>query len=188
MNYLNFLKVTVDNRKIVSNISDFENEFGHKFPPILKTFYATYDFSMINKESLLCYFDQKYNTTIQFYESDYIHDNHISLITMFTPTEIMDVMKSIYQDDLAITAGYIAVGECIDQGILLAGINENNIDKIFIEYAHADQRIRLINNNIFEFFQDYEIRPVIKDLPSGMKLDNLYKNWNEDFWRVKEST
>lgn len=185
MNYLNFFKIHQDRNYLLSVINKAEVENGFEFPTLLKTFYQTYDFSMVNKESLLCYYDKNYNTNIQFYESKYINDNHISLIKFFKPDEILDIRNSIYGSEMIIMNDFIPIGECNDQGVLLVGKTANNLDKIFIEYAHTVEKIKLINNNIFEFFQDYIIIPIEEDLQSEKKLFDLYKKWNEDFWRVE---
>ncbi|MFZ1525141.1 MAG: hypothetical protein WAT22_10030 [Saprospiraceae bacterium] len=62
-----------------------------------------------------------------------------------------------------------------------------NFDQIFI-YFWNDQKLNRYSNNIFEFISminseidEYQINEIIKN------SSNLYKNWNEDFWRIKPS-
>lgn len=188
MNYLRYFKI-VENKKLVSDqITKFEVELGCNLPIILKVFYLTYDTSDINKESLLCYFSDQYDTKIQFYHSEYLHNTHISINRLYSPSEILSIRKLIYHEaEKEILDGYIPVGECNDQGVLLVGISAENCDKVFIEYAHTEERLKFVCNNIFEFFQDYQIIPLESDLPFGIKLNRLYQKWGEDFWRISNN-
>jgi hypothetical protein len=46
--------------------------------------------------------------------------------------------------------------------------------------------ITIISDNIFEFVRGVEVLDLEEDCMYGVKYSQLYKNWGEDFWRVRE--
>jgi hypothetical protein len=68
-------------------------------------------------------------------------------------------------------------------GGLLVGIGENNKDQIF---HNADSTIvNFMANNIFELIHKMGIVQYDFEKPP-IDTSKLFKNWGEDFWRIKE--
>ena len=68
---------------------------------------------------------------------------------------------------------------------LLVGIGEHNKDQIF--HNTDNTIVNFVANNIFELVQKINLIQYDFEEP-GVETENLYKNWNEDFWRVKKET
>jgi hypothetical protein len=73
--------------------------------------------------------------------------------------------------------------------MFMIGINDDNKDKIYVESSDQSfiigERFSLISDNIFDFVRNLAF--IIKeDIGSGVIPSQLYRNWNEDFWRVRE--
>lgn len=68
--------------------------------------------------------------------------------------------------------------------LLLIGFGENNKNEIWIELSNSMNLLR-VRDNLITFCNQLHIE---KDefLTERIKLSNLYKNWNEDFWRIKD--
>jgi len=187
MNYLDLLKTNRDNSIIDKQIDSFEKSKGIVLPKVFKSLILLYDLSKIGTEKLLSYYDSNYDAILQLYEAKNIKDQNISIERWFNLDEIMEQMEMIYtEDDKDIKEDFLAIGESFDQGIILLGIKEHNLDEIFIESSLSELRIKKVNSNIFDFLYDFKITPIESYLPSGVKLKDLYKNWGEDFWRIRE--
>ena len=75
-------------------------------------------------------------------------------------------------------------------GGFMVGTLGDECDKIIIDTDTFEQkgRFKIIANDIFEFVRAF--KPVKVDLVDYVSKDikhkQLYKNWGEDFWRVRE--
>ncbi len=69
-----------------------------------------------------------------------------------------------------------------NSSLLLLGVGKENNGEIWIEVSHSGTYLKL-ENSIFEFLPKLKF---IEDAFVKQKLGNrkIYKNWNEDFWRV----
>lgn len=84
--------------------------------------------------------------------------------------------------------GFMKIGLLYHGDVLLLGMESRNYGEIWRwgNGLNCTQSCKL-DNNIFEFMSrlrreiDYE---QLDDL--GISVDQLYKNWGEDFWRVRE--
>ena len=187
MKYLDCLKVRSIEESIDEEITAFELANNIKLPPLYKAFIQTY---RTDKDALklLSYNRGNNNSMVGFYERKFLLDeDNISLYDIFQLNEIMENMNKVYpKDDEIWKENLVAIGECAFQMYLMVGIGENNKDKIYIEAVTESQRITYLCDNIFIFFRNYIF--VIADylLPNGKTTSDLYNNWGEDFWRIRE--
>lgn len=87
--------------------------------------------------------------------------------------------------------GFIKLGYMANWDVILLGIEEYNLDEIWVHgEAIAPEKPHRFAKNIFEFmsnlyqyFTDEDLVDYTKGKVTG---DQLYKNWNEDFWRIRE--
>ena len=186
MNYLDLLRTVKERNSILENIQLFESESGISLPGLFRNLVSIYDLSTIGKAELLSFYDANYKVKLQLYSIRYMDDENISIEQWYDLNEILPKMEAIYRSDFGeILKNYLTIGESFDQGMLLLGVGEENRDQIFIEYAYPVSRIRKIKDNIFDFLLGFEIQPMETYLPSDRKLNDLYKNWGEDFWRIR---
>jgi hypothetical protein len=85
----------------------------------------------------------------------------------------------------------IGAGNGVNSPGLFVGIKDYNIDKIYLENSGLRKgKWTLIANNIFEFIRGFEVVEYTKEECDKYKFtyDKLYKNWGEDFWRVREDS
>jgi hypothetical protein len=70
-----------------------------------------------------------------------------------------------------------------DNGGIFVGTGKDNFGKIYKVAWENDERTKFIANDIFEFIKSlqYNRNPI-----RGIELNTLYKNWDEDFWRLRE--
>lgn len=84
--------------------------------------------------------------------------------------------------------GFMKIGLLFHGDVLLLGLSENNFGQIW-RYGTGMKRNQSskLNNNIFDFFSRLK-ENIDEDQLNYLKIsvDSLYKNWDEDFWRVKE--
>jgi len=188
MNIIDLIQSNQNFKESEERIKSLENQIGTKLPPIFRAFILNFNYDHILDDKLLCYYNEKYSTTLQMYEAEYVTDKRIAFHNFWKLEKIIPNMKSIYNqegDDKIEIEKYIGLGECSNQGIILLGISEANIDQIFIEYNVQEPRIKKVENNIFEFLRNYRIELSQIDLPGESNKESLYRNWNENFWRIK---
>jgi hypothetical protein len=71
-----------------------------------------------------------------------------------------------------------------NSSLLLLGVGKENYGEIWIEVSHSGTYLKL-ENSIFGFLSKLKF---LEDDFVAYKLGNrkIYKNWNEDFWRVRD--
>ena len=92
--------------------------------------------------------------------------------------------NSYNTEDVVIQKGYIPFATTSWSLTLHIGTRGEETDMIILEYDSAEGESMGIN--VFEFIQSlvlYEIKD--EDMPFGIKKSDIYKNWGEDFWRVR---
>ena len=89
--------------------------------------------------------------------------------------------KSKWSDD-----GFLFIGSTLANHVLLKTKNGNDYGKIY--FQHRDKlEYDFVAEDIFDFFRKMVLIPdneTLEDLEVNM--ENLYKNWGEGFWRVRE--
>lgn len=81
--------------------------------------------------------------------------------------------------------GLLRIGDIGVGGGLFLGVSSDKTDKIFRVVWDWNENFELLANNIFEFIRDLIF---VEDGANmeAYKYSQLYKNWGEDFWRVRE--
>ncbi len=159
-------------------------EFPITLPPLYHLFLNTFDLGKEQK------YGEKYlnakNEKEDFLGFYWSHtDGDIKIECLFNEEDLLtDIAhkdyEEMYQDLNIVRIGYTGYS-----GSVFIGVDANsNIDQIFINIDY----IRLIScaNNIFEFVSKVNANIDQKQIDtSKLNIDNLYKNWHEDFWRIK---
>lgn len=181
-NMLNFLQF----RDEILNIDELEAKNNIKLPPVYKAFITTFKAHFPNfqfqleedKEKVNVIFPKYFSgTSIQEFSID---DNSICPIIFKEPEELLNFDK----DDMwgGWEGDIIFIADHSYWGGLMLGIKEHNADKIY----HQDGGpTKLIANNIFEFLKDIYYVEDTDDFPN-LDLSNLYRNWDERFWRLRK--
>lgn len=69
-------------------------------------------------------------------------------------------------------------------GGLYLGCGDQNADEIWIFNSDSREKFVKVNDNIFEFIKRLEFSTDFGNLDNG-EYENLYKNWDEEFWRLR---
>ena len=113
--------------------------------------------------------------------NDGIYEN--SLWYFYDIAEIYTASDSILEKE-----DYLVVGAFHTPDLLLVGINEENKDKIFVKFGDTPfdmPHIRYLDTNIYSFLNSCEVVYSLNIL-GNISVSQLYRNWGEDFWRVRE--
>lgn len=178
----------VNRKEIDKEISEFENYFGAILPPIYKVFCSTFEIGRNKMKSIEVYIDsanRNFNIGLLNYSGKY--SDYIGLYEIFSLSESIEVHKIISGQENQIH-GYIPIGECFDNNLLLLGVNNSETDKIYLEnpnlFPNGERNVE-ISENIFSFVK--ELRMLEKDVIGyGIEgYNQLYRTWGEEFWRIK---
>jgi hypothetical protein len=180
MNFLRFRPLPLNDK----DISNYEKKYGRNLPPIFRAFSSVFEPFIMGG----LFFDKKsgeLETFVsdiyckeekQYYEYD---DDVMSFQEFMEPEEILRFDRNYlgWKGDVLFIAnhGYF--------GGLMVGISEDNMDKIY--HSAGTTEVEFVANNIFEYLSKIRFVQVFFDFPN-LKLNSLYKNWGEDFWRIRE--
>jgi hypothetical protein len=194
MDYLDHLGRVIDTDLRMNQIIQFEKISEIGLPKILRIFYLMYqvnDLQKIKKGSptdfnFLVYDDQrKYTNGMTLFVSEY-KDSGYDPSHFYEFDSIKEVLKNFFNDDfLKYQNDYIVIGETSWHFPIMIGINSENSDKVFVYDLDKDKLI-LLADSIFEYLMNIKLDFSNNyNLPEGKSVNDLYKNWGEDFWRVK---
>ncbi|MCB0668875.1 MAG: SMI1/KNR4 family protein [Saprospiraceae bacterium] len=195
MDYLDHLGRVLDIERRKIQISNLEIELNRELPVLLKIFYLIYqvnDLRKLKKSShidfnLLVYDEERnYTNGMALFISKYKEFGYD--ITLFYEFDsIKNVIKNFFNDDfLKYQNDYIVIGETSWHFPIMIGINSKNCDKVYVYDLDKDQLVFLADS-IFEYLMNIKLDFSNNyNLPEGKSVDDLYKNWGEDFWRVRQ--
>lgn len=70
-------------------------------------------------------------------------------------------------------------------GGLYLGCGKHNYDEIWIFNSDMDEKFKKVSENIFEFVKMLNFSDDFSNL-NDIEYEQLYKNWGDDFWRVRK--
>lgn len=159
-----------------------------KLPLLFKTFHDNFEISSIGNYFSFAYSKDNSIETFGYYTHPII--KNITLDTIFKLDDLENQLQELIEHEKAndiepCAEKIIPIAYDSNGALLMLGVGEDNADKIYYYVRHWDERLKLIANNIFEFFKDYHIE-IDEAYLRGVTLDKLYKNWGDKFWRVRE--
>ncbi len=192
--------------KIVQNglnlypMRDLDDEYLHKYsnlpfslPVIYELFLNTYKLGKSQKKSPVEYLDLRYNEFLGLTRIEYKPDpDYITFGNLFTLEESLEIMSRVFSEDKEIEENeLLVIGEDgTGHYFFMVGLGDQNRDQIFVESADlsfsGDSRFTKLANNIFDFMRSFNRIEIDEGIGYGVEYDQLYKNWGEDFWRVRE--
>lgn len=190
MNKLELLKILKDNEEIKIQIRNFEKSTKILIPPAFKIFLENYDLrSHSESHQFRIYHEEKGGYT-NFDDGEFTPNPEVGIESFLNPDEYLSAKENIYhyEEDNKIIKDKIVVGN-IFGGTLLLGYQENNLDFIYSDFIteSTEKRLTKVAENIFEFFKSFSIYPNSDSLNNiNVNLDNLYRKWGDNFWRINE--
>lgn len=73
-------------------------------------------------------------------------------------------------------------------GAIFVGYGKQNLDEIILHLWEEDPGYEKLANNIFDFVNDIVSEPLSEEDYPEINYSDLYKNWGEDFWRVRNES
>lgn len=159
------------------------------FPQLYKLFVRLYE---LGEEGLVFdkFYDESKNkyfhTQIFYYGPRGKEEANIT----FTNFDKLEVVKTNWDQKLGYTEeeinlGLIRIGGIALGGGLFVGSEESECaDNIYLNIWDSEEGLVKIEQDIFSFAKNLILEPE-EVLPGNVKHEQLYKNWNEDYWRVK---
>lgn len=161
------------------------------FPKIYREFNNTYRIAGLFESEKNQYFDKEQNKKRSLGMYQFTLKPSVIVDTFFDPTEIplkLEMLLDLEDESEAeiIKNGFIPFAFCSSSQLLMISTNDNTtIDRIFLYTPWNADPLELIAENIFHFFQHYVLNIEDAFISSDL-IKSLYRNWGEDFWRVKE--
>jgi hypothetical protein len=129
---------------------------------------------------------------IQLNSINYITDGYDNVLSHFLDLsslrqELLDYLNKVqeYNSD-----GFIKIGLFDINDSLLLKIDGIDVDSIWIwsgDWGDNRPEYKRVASSIFDFIEDLELIVIqINLMVRAVALKQLYKNWGEDFWRVRE--
>lgn len=169
----------------VLNTKSIEDIYNITIPPMYKMFIQLFDFERFSNEIRYQNVGGEYMETglVQHLPNTYDGKNPLCLDSFFSIEETFSC--EFEWDDSLSENGYYIIASVETGGSLLLATKENMIDQI-IHYTVGDQYVK-VADNIFSFIQDLSLI-VAKEqkIYKGGQLIDLYQNWGENFWRIRE--
>jgi len=164
------------------DIDKLENSYSIKLPPLYRAFVETFvlgedliisDKYCSSNESLLhaSYFVYEENREVMFGGFNDINK------ALSLKNEVEEWNSN----------GYIPIGYCGFNGGIVLGTEGESVDEIILHDFDGDVEFMPIAKNIFEFVRGLVLEPIYEaHLKDNVKFDQLFMNWGEDFWRVRD--
>jgi hypothetical protein len=187
-------------RKHRIDLDEYEKKLGFLFPPIYKAFLSNFCFEPKKQEVYLKRTEQEK----KFIDSDF---RLISLLAYassnISPVSYKDDelgfmkfkdIESLLNYSVLNVAGaedMIIIADTNTSDLLLVGNGKQNLDKIYLYSTIREKLITFISNNVLDFISDCKIVECHHDRMyyehiRKIESNELYKNWGEDFWRIRE--
>lgn len=181
VNILNVLKVRKPNDRV-----NWDPLLVNKVIPYsYKLFLETFNVFTYSDSRFYQYYSNEFNTITNFGIFDLDFENNLIIDNLFDVPIINNVLESISKSDDEVIKesmeGFLPIGITPLNDYLIVGTIGSNSDKIFIQSSNTNL---FLSENIFEFCRHiYLIPESNRWLPD---LSKLYRNWEEDFWRISE--
>ncbi len=175
------------------NIAELEQQYNITLPPLFKLFLNYFDICgnyvlfdgvwLEDKKTIVGYSDVLFKPLL--YPIEYG-------ITPAPYAESVPQLLEYFHNDRYETE-WVEYGMhrifTIPFGAIFVGTRAGEEDAIFrVLWEMGDGLPEKIANNIFEFIDGLEELPMYEEFFKiyGFQLNQLYKNWGEDFWRIRE--
>lgn len=158
-------------RRNAKELSKLEDKFGLLIPPIYRSFISV--FETINGDVVRLQSDEL--VTLSYYR---FLDEAGKDLAFEGFMDIEDSIENRNNTEEWVENKAMPISNHSHGGTIVIGYSPKNMDKIFFEH---DEGLEPIADNIYTFLKDLDF-VVNQDFSDR----SIYKNWGENFWRIKE--
>lgn len=170
-----------------------KDEHGVTLPPFYSLFLNTYSVGKSQPKNSIVYLDERYNEKLGLVRCVYDPDpENVVLGNLFQVSESKEIQLRVFEkSDPIFDMNVFLIGEDgTGHYFFMVGIGKDNADQIFIESSDltfpGGNRLTKLADNIFDFMKSFNLREIEDGIGYGVEYNQLYKNWNENFWRVRK--
>jgi hypothetical protein len=168
------------------DIPSIEERYNIRVPPLYRLFCETFH---LGDDSILVdkYINPKNTSDLRYCSFySYIKDREVRFAGFNSLENALEYSKNT---DEWIENKYIPIGHVGFNGAILLGTTESDADKIILHNFDLSPEYTTLASDIFQFVRELVLEPIPEnDLAGGVTFSLLYKNWNEDFWRINEES
>lgn len=175
------------------NLEEIEKQFGFVFPPFYRLFIETFE---TGKQSFKSeYFlnpkrNEKYILNAPLFEP--LKDNEkwfLSISGFFSIQEIYNDWNNYLKNEKEWEEfRFLRISDIGQGGGLFVSTRPEDLDVIYQVVWDWDEPYFRVADNIFEFIKGLTLPLATNPLPDNYDTSKLYKNYGEDFWRVREES
>jgi hypothetical protein len=170
-------------------ISQLENKFQISLPPLYRLFCQVFDAGKFKVEEYLHpTLKEKFMCSGTYYFPKGLGENNIGITTLYSVDMVFEnrITGEGYGDE-DLERGLIRIADIGLGGGLFLATHQSEVDNIILSIWDRDPVYEKLTDNIFEFVRGLVLAPVKESDLMGVSYSQFYKNWGEDFWRVRES-
>lgn len=171
------------------DVDALEAEYGFTLPPLYKLFVSTFH---LGERCFHCeeFHNPTYNDTTGSVYIDYYplsHDirNKLDVSALYSINMVLQDWQYVFKQEYEWQEyGLLKIGDIGRGGGLHVGTRGDMQDKIYRVVWDWDEPYDLICDNIFELVRGF--RAIEMEEPDkNVTYDQLYKNWGDEYWRIK---
>jgi len=183
----------VKTRKLINKIDflEIESKLGYSLPPLYKLFIQNFETgknSFVNDLFLNPKRNENYILNAPLYEP--LKDNEKWFLSISYFDDINKVVNDWGSylcnekewDDFK----FLRIADIGQGGGLFVSTRKEDLDVIYQVVWDWDEPYFKVADNIFELIKGFVLTDVSGDIADDYNTSQLYKNYGEDFWRVRE--
>jgi hypothetical protein len=166
-----------------NKITAMEKKNGVTLPPLYKLCASYFELGSYKSEKYIIKSNEFKDSLIipKYNGNEYIEWDFFSIENVF---EHYSSLLGYGDEDMEM--GLLRIAPISFGGSIFVGIRENNMDKVILSLWDKFPVYETLADNIFEFIHNFKVLKTPEDELIDAKYSQLYKNWGEDFWRVRE--
>ena len=174
------------------NLSKIESDFGFSLPPLFKIFLSTFQLGKNNVLKTEKYLHPRLGDYFICSAPLYfpLKDNNkwfLSVSYFESIEQILNDWKSYSKNEKEWTEyGFLRIAGIGQGGGLFVGTRSDTKDAIYQVVWDWEEPYMKVAENIFEFIKGFVHTSDSLILREEYSQSQLYKNWDEDFWRIRE--
>lgn len=173
------------------DLQKIEDQFGFSLPPLYRLFVSTFHLGKgtFEREVFLNPLrNELYDFKAPLYYPLEADEKWFLSVSYFDTIEqiYMDWSTYMKKEKEWMEYGFIRIAGIGQGGGLFIGTRPENVDVVFEVIWDFEEPYFKVADNILELMKGFTFTENNKPLADGFLSNQLYKQWDENFWRVRE--